>query len=70
MPQASEELRAKFPGGDWEAFLVIREHYRVRLGGIIEPRILGYKGTAREYDAIDYLCNEWDYGYDPKEQKA
>lgn len=65
MPQASDELRAKFPGHDEEAFKVLEENFVVRRDGMIVPKVKGYKPTPREDDAIDYLFHEWDYGYDP-----
>ena len=64
MPQASDELRAKFPGGDQEAFAVIEEHFSISKGGVIYPKHPGRQMTEREGDAIDYLCDEWDYGYE------
>lgn len=66
MPQASEELRAKFPGDDQEAFGVIDANFSTSRGGIIFPKQKGYKMTEREGDAIDYLCDEWDYSYFPE----
>ena len=63
MPQASEELRAKFPGDDQEAFAVLDANFFISRGGIIYAREYGYKMTEREGDAIDYLCDEWDYAY-------
>lgn len=65
MPQASEELRAKFPGSDQQAFEVIRNNFDVSRAGMICPKVQGYKPTAEEWDAIDYLFYEWDYGYRP-----
>jgi hypothetical protein len=65
MPQASQELRDKFPGDDQEAFEVIDTNFVTNRGGIIYPKHADYKMTERESDAIDYLCGEWDYGYSP-----
>jgi hypothetical protein len=66
MPQASSELSAKFPGDDQEAFEVIDTNFVIAKGWIIRPKHEGYKMTEREGDAIDYLCDEWDYCYNPK----
>jgi hypothetical protein len=66
MPQASDELRAKFPGDDQEAFDVIDANFSTSRGGVIFPKHIGYKMTEREGDAIDYLCDEWDYAYCPE----
>lgn len=64
MPQASDELREKFPGHDQEAFEVIEKNFYDK-AGLIYPKKHGYKMTEREGDAIDYLCDEWDYSYSP-----
>lgn len=65
MPQATEELRAKFPGYDAEALEVLKENFVVDKKWIIHPRAAGYTMTQREDDAIEYLFEEWDFGYDP-----
>lgn len=64
MPQASEELRAMFED-DRKAFDVLKENFVDTTGFVIRPRVDGYKMTEREGYAIDYLCDEWDYGYSP-----
>ena len=64
MPQASPELRNKFPEGDSEAWEVLKYNYNDNRG-VIFPKVNGYESTEREWDAICYLCDEWDYGYDP-----
>lgn len=63
MPQASDELRAKFPGHDGEAWDVLKEHFTDQKF-VIRPKQAGYVATEREWDAICYLCDEWDYGYE------
>ena len=68
MPQATDELRAKFPGWDSEALAVLDANFTVSSGGVIRPKALGYQPTEREDDAIDYLFQEWDYGYSPRPQ--
>lgn len=65
MPQASEELRAKFPGDDAEAWDVLKENFN-DTAGVIYPKVEGYKPTEREDDALDYMFYEWDYGFDFK----
>lgn len=70
MPQASDELRAKFPGSCDEARDVLGLDNKPSLAA----RWLDINGyiyathrssldtmTEREGDAIDYLCDEWDY---------
>lgn len=65
MPQASDELRAKFPGHDSEALEVIATNFNDDKGWITlkDPN---YKPTEREWDAVDYLIHEWDYAYGSK----
>lgn len=65
MPQASPKLRAKFPGGDREAWAVLIPNFGHRLF-VIYPKVSTHKITKREGDAIDYLFHEWDYMYDPE----
>lgn len=35
------------------------------IGGVLYPKVHGYKPTLDEQQAITYLCEEWDFGYDP-----
>lgn len=62
MPQASDELRAKFPGHDAEALEVLRKNFRDNKG-CLSLKDPNYKPTEREWDAVDYLIHEWDYDY-------
>ena len=64
MPQATQELRDKFPGDDKEALKVIEDNFIVHKGFVIRPKVKDYKPTQREDDALDYLFHEWDYGYE------
>jgi hypothetical protein len=64
MPQASDELRAKFPGWDEEALAVLEVNFTEK-AGIFRPKVKGYEPTLREDDALDYMFHEWDYGYEP-----
>lgn len=64
-PQATPELRAKFPGGDSEAMEVLKLNFE---WGEPKPFIIrkknpNYEPTQREWDAVDYLFHEWDWGY-------
>lgn len=63
MPQASERLRKLWPGGDTEAIAYLESRGYV-LGkdfrwtapaGVTQP-------TARDWSAICYLIDEWDFG--------
>ena len=64
MPQATPELRAKFPEWDGEALDVIRQNFTVDQGGVIRKKDPKYEPTEREWDAVDYLFQEWDYAYE------
>lgn len=64
MPQASSELQAKFPGGDSEAHEVLKINFRLDRGFIYRKKSPSYKPTEREWDAINYMFHEWDYGYE------
>jgi len=62
MPQATDEQRARWPGWDAEAIKFLEDAgYKLtkEWNWIIPP---GHKPTEREYDAMDYMCNEWDFG--------
>lgn len=74
MPQASDELRAKFPAHDEQAREVlgldhepVEERRWTETGGWIRPTRQSSLDTMteREGDAIDYLVDEWDYAYSP-----
>ena len=66
MPSATPELQAKFPGCDREAFEVLKKNYNEK-AGVFYPKVVDYKATEREDDALDYMFHEWDYGYEPTE---
>lgn len=62
MPQATNEQRARWPGSDQQAikFLEDAGYVLTRNWKWIIPK--NHKPTEREYDAMDYMCNEWDFG--------
>lgn len=64
MPQAPDELRAKFKD-DSDAWDALKEHFDEKKF-LIHPKVEGYVPTEREADAIDYLVLEWDWEYDSK----
>lgn len=64
MPQATDELRAKFPGWDAEAMEVLEKNFICSKGGVYRKKDPNYEPTQREWDAIDYMWQEWDYGYE------
>lgn len=67
MPQASDELRAKFDGPE-EAWKKL-ELFCVNIEGVIRPKSEVDEQIVRAdvdlQDAIEYLWREWDYGYLP-----
>lgn len=67
MPQAPTNLRVKFPGGLEEANEVLASVCTFK-GGVIRPKEVGAakRFSEREWDAIDYLIQEWDYAYAEK----
>lgn len=66
MPQASDELRAEWPGGDYQATQYLadeRGFMLTRRWTWVPPTPMDYKDLSeREYSAILYLVHEWDYG--------
>lgn len=60
MPQASDELRAKFPGYDIEATDVLLSA-GWETDGCGWWTLPAHEPTDREWDALDYLLNEWDH---------
>lgn len=62
MPQASEELRARW-GVDLERALavLVPERFVVDERGYIHVRECALPLTEEEDSAIDFLCQEWDY---------
>lgn len=82
MPQASEELRLKFfkyndEGDIIDDGILAAEKIITDAGGIVRPDgVIFYsydKNMSEEQvnnisDAIDWLCNEWDYGWELKNE--
>lgn len=68
MPRASDYLRSKFPDCDGEALAVIYPVTTISAGGIIRSNTPHTWDTLtdREREAICYLCDEWDYAYEPE----
>ena len=76
MPQASDELRAKMDsyfdnGGinDYDPFAFLIGHGYSEKRGIIYRPHNEHIPTKKEWDCIEFLCDEWDYGYDPALEK-
>lgn len=74
MPQASDELRERWGGrqgvGDDKAMgHLLRMGFTIDRGGTIHPPV-GYSHKDDPTDcegAINFLCDEWDYAYEPTE---
>lgn len=69
MPQATEEIRAKFmefndKGEIMDDGIIKAESIIEDAGGLVSPNgTIIYDGNdTRAWDAVNYLCNEWDYG--------
>lgn len=39
--------------------------FRNDRGHLRDPEIAGFEPDNLDYAAIDYLCQEWDYSYEP-----
>jgi len=61
MPQASPEQRARWPGSDTEASKFLAEAGYILTSDWYWIKPKNHKPTEKELDAIDYMCNEWDY---------
>ena len=44
--------------------VIIGKNFNER-SGVLYPKIKGYKPSLEEQKAIMYLCEEWDFCYDP-----
>jgi hypothetical protein len=54
---------------DDEAHAILREHFRDDRG-TLRPLKFGYRPTAKEWQAINYLLDEWDYAYETAVESA
>jgi hypothetical protein len=74
MPQASDKLRAQMAtyfGGsgidDFPPYRYLHLHgWKDRAGMLIAPK---REITQKEWDCVAFLCDEWDYAYDPDETR-
>lgn len=69
MPQASDEARAEWSGPNDETALA----YLEARGYVLDPEwcwrppTKGWKPTDKDWSAMRFLVEEWDYGgYDPE----
>jgi hypothetical protein len=66
MPQAPAMLSNMFED-DGHAWDFLRGHFSDDCG-VIRKNKSDYAPTRDQLHAIDYLCLEWDYGYEPAAQ--
>jgi hypothetical protein len=72
MPQATDELRDRWGGDGGVADDKAMRHllakgFAFTRGGMIHPpRDYNWRDDKEDTEgAIDFLCDEWDYAYDP-----
>ncbi len=67
MPSATDELRAKFPGGDDEAWESLKDLCTFDLFRI-RPKSAEHLARfgERQWDAVTYLVDEWDWAWSPE----
>jgi hypothetical protein len=61
MPQATKELRDQWED-DSVALAQLGTNFTIRAGVI--RACAGHEPSPDDFSAIDYLCQEWDYGYE------
>lgn len=73
MPQATDELRAKMKDyfGDeisdaGPIAYLLERGFKFTRGGIILPPTPFKEWVDWEADCINFLADEWDYGYEPE----
>lgn len=68
MPSGDPKLHGKWGPDESRAFrYLFASGFKLTRGGVWHPRVgyqWGWDVLAEE--AIDYLCDEWDYAYDPR----
>lgn len=72
MPSATDESREamrKMFGNlvcDREPHDFLRSHGYTDKAGMLRPPKPDHMVTTDEWACIEYLCDEWDYGFDPE----
>ena len=73
MPQALDEQRAllaKWFGGDGiddgPPYAFLRARGWTERGGLLIKPTSAHTVSEYEWQCVAFLCDEWDYGYDPK----
>lgn len=62
MPSGPDHLHEKW-GDDGAAWKYLQSLGWTHTKGVIQPKP-GHEMTDEERDAIEYLCLEWDWGYE------
>lgn len=71
MPSATDEsheaMRKMFGKyvGDEEPLKFLHDHGYTDEAGMLHPPTFGHPVTNEEWACISFLCDEWDYGFDP-----
>lgn len=64
MPSASPDLQAKFPNGDKDAWDILKPVAFDRNGEVrLKLGKTWFGITEQQREAIQYLCDEWDYSF-------
>ena len=72
MPQASDESRERMrvmfgdPIDDSGPYKFLYARGYTDKAGMLMPPKPDHQVTEEEWACIVFLCDEWDYGYDPK----
>ncbi len=73
MPSSTPALRAKFmecgPGHCHDDGIAKAEKFITDAGGVIRQGVITIDTTSLSndvYDAIEFLCDEWDYALEPR----
>lgn len=72
MPTATDELREKMrkmfgdPLDDGPPYNFLKEKGFTEKAGVLFAPRPDYMVSQEEYDCIDFLCDEWDYGWEPE----
>lgn len=62
MPQASQQTIDEWPHGNQKALELLEANFK-ELAGCFYAKTANYTPTDEECKAIQYLIEEWDYGY-------
>ncbi len=62
MPSTNDELRAKFTDYSDAWFILEKNGFKLDDNGVISKPHPEYKPTEEEWDSIQYMIEEWDFG--------